>query len=114
MRAACPPLCKQRDRHVRPCVHKVNTVVVKHKLITGSTVFQIQNDQCQEMDQSSDKKWLKLTNHGEWATHTVRAAEQLQALRWTRAQKAGGPCAVWLAALIAICSVLPVAAQRGQ
>lgn len=32
---------------------------------------QIQNDQCQEMDQSSEAKWLKLTNHGEWATHTV-------------------------------------------
>lgn len=24
------------------------------------------------MDQSSEAKWLKLTNHGEWATHTVR------------------------------------------
>lgn len=23
------------------------------------------------MDQSSEAKWLKLTNHGEWATHTV-------------------------------------------
>ncbi|CAG13039.1 unnamed protein product [Tetraodon nigroviridis] len=33
--------------------------------------FFIQNDQCQEMDQSSEAKWLKLTNHGEWATHTV-------------------------------------------
>lgn len=26
------------------------------------------------MDQSADTKWLKLTNHGEWATHTVRVA----------------------------------------
>lgn len=26
------------------------------------------------MDQSTDTKWLKLTNHGEWATHTVSAA----------------------------------------
>lgn len=23
------------------------------------------------MDQAADAKWLKLTNHGEWATHTV-------------------------------------------
>lgn len=23
------------------------------------------------MGQSSEAKWLKLTNHGEWATHTV-------------------------------------------
>lgn len=62
-----------------PCVNKVNIAVVKYYLKTGEcfsfwmpTVLQIQNDQCQEMDQSSDKKWLKLTNHGEWATHTVR------------------------------------------
>lgn len=26
------------------------------------------------MDQNADAKWLKLTNHGEWATHTVSAA----------------------------------------
>lgn len=32
---------------------------------------QIQNDQCQEMDQDSNKKWIKLTSHGEWGTHSV-------------------------------------------
>ncbi|TKS73375.1 UPF0577 protein KIAA1324-like -like protein [Collichthys lucidus] len=38
--------------------------------------FFIQNDQCQEMDQSADTKWLKLTNHGEWATHTESPTHQ--------------------------------------
>lgn len=33
--------------------------------------FQIQNDQCLEMDQSSDQKWIKLSNNGDWASHTV-------------------------------------------
>lgn len=31
---------------------------------------QIQNDQCQEMDSTSDK-WVKLTDHGEWRSHLV-------------------------------------------
>lgn len=44
--------------------------------------FFIQNDQCQEMDQSSDKKWLKLTNHGEWATHTVNLKSGNNILYW--------------------------------
>uniref|UniRef100_A0AAX7SWY8 MRH domain-containing protein n=1 Tax=Astatotilapia calliptera TaxID=8154 RepID=A0AAX7SWY8_ASTCA len=44
--------------------------------------FFIQNDQCQEMDQSDDKKWLKLTKHGEWATHTVNVSQRLVVLRW--------------------------------
>lgn len=33
--------------------------------------LQIQNDQCQEMDQTADQKWIKLTSNGEWGTHTV-------------------------------------------
>lgn len=32
---------------------------------------QIQNDQCQEMDQAGSEKWIKLTSNGEWRTHTV-------------------------------------------
>uniref|UniRef100_A0A3Q3FZQ3 Endosome-lysosome associated apoptosis and autophagy regulator family member 2a n=1 Tax=Labrus bergylta TaxID=56723 RepID=A0A3Q3FZQ3_9LABR len=44
--------------------------------------FFIQNDQCQEMDQSSDAKWLKLTNHGEWATHTVNLKSGTNVLYW--------------------------------
>uniref|UniRef100_A0A673BME6 UPF0577 protein KIAA1324-like n=1 Tax=Sphaeramia orbicularis TaxID=375764 RepID=A0A673BME6_9TELE len=44
--------------------------------------FFIQNDQCQEMDQSADAKWLKLTNHGEWATHTVNLKSGTNILYW--------------------------------
>uniref|UniRef100_A0A8D3CCW1 Endosome-lysosome associated apoptosis and autophagy regulator family member 2a n=1 Tax=Scophthalmus maximus TaxID=52904 RepID=A0A8D3CCW1_SCOMX len=44
--------------------------------------FFIQNDQCQEMDQSTATKWLKLTNHGEWATHTVNLKSGTNILYW--------------------------------
>uniref|UniRef100_A0A3Q2CDB3 Endosome-lysosome associated apoptosis and autophagy regulator family member 2a n=1 Tax=Cyprinodon variegatus TaxID=28743 RepID=A0A3Q2CDB3_CYPVA len=44
--------------------------------------FFIQNDQCQEMDQSADTKWLQLTNHGEWATHTVNLKSGTNILYW--------------------------------
>ncbi|KAM4619565.1 endosome/lysosome-associated apoptosis and autophagy regulator family member 2-like [Polymixia lowei] len=44
--------------------------------------FFIQNDQCQEMDQTADKKWLKLTNHGEWATHVVNLKSGTNILYW--------------------------------
>ncbi|XP_029952251.1 UPF0577 protein KIAA1324-like [Salarias fasciatus] len=44
--------------------------------------FFIQNDQCQEMDQSADAKWLKLTSHGEWATHTVNLKSGTNILYW--------------------------------
>lgn len=32
---------------------------------------QVQNEQCQEMAQSDDQKWIKVTSNGEWGTHTV-------------------------------------------
>lgn len=44
--------------------------------------FFIQNDQCQEMDQSTDTKLQKLTNHGEWATHTVDLKSGTNILYW--------------------------------
>lgn len=44
--------------------------------------FFIQNDQCQEMDQTSDTKWLKLTSHGEWASHTVNLKSGTNILYW--------------------------------
>ncbi|XP_075998687.1 endosome/lysosome-associated apoptosis and autophagy regulator family member 2 [Genypterus blacodes] len=44
--------------------------------------FFIQNDQCQEMDQTTDNKWIKLTNHGEWATHTVNLKSGTNILYW--------------------------------
>ncbi|XP_035257144.1 endosome/lysosome-associated apoptosis and autophagy regulator family member 2-like [Anguilla anguilla] len=44
--------------------------------------FFIQNDQCQEMDQTSDQKWIKLTNNGEWGTHTVDLKSGTNILYW--------------------------------
>ncbi|KAL3061640.1 hypothetical protein OYC64_009734 [Pagothenia borchgrevinki] len=44
--------------------------------------FFIQNDQCQEMDQSADTKWLKLTNHGDWENHTVSLKSGTNILYW--------------------------------
>lgn len=44
--------------------------------------FFIQNDQCQEMDQSADTKWIKLTSHGEWASHTVNLKSGTNILYW--------------------------------
>ncbi|XP_028306962.1 UPF0577 protein KIAA1324-like [Gouania willdenowi] len=44
--------------------------------------FFIQNDQCQEMDQSSDGKWLKVTSQGKWSTHTVILKSGTNILYW--------------------------------
>ncbi|KAG9330651.1 hypothetical protein JZ751_023433, partial [Albula glossodonta] len=44
--------------------------------------FFIQNDQCQEMDQTSDQKWIKLTNNGEWGTHSVDLKSGTNILYW--------------------------------
>lgn len=33
------------------------------------TCVQVRNEQCQEMAQSDDQKWI--TSNGEWDTHTV-------------------------------------------
>ncbi|XP_048874326.1 endosome/lysosome-associated apoptosis and autophagy regulator family member 2-like [Brienomyrus brachyistius] len=44
--------------------------------------FFIQNDQCQEMDQTSEQKWIKLTNSGEWGTHTVNLKSGTNILYW--------------------------------
>uniref|UniRef100_A0A8B9L8N4 Si:dkey-153k10.9 n=1 Tax=Astyanax mexicanus TaxID=7994 RepID=A0A8B9L8N4_ASTMX len=43
---------------------------------------QIQNDQCQEMDQTADQKWIKLTSNGEWGTHTVNLKSGTNILYW--------------------------------
>ncbi|XP_062861367.1 UPF0577 protein KIAA1324-like homolog isoform X1 [Trichomycterus rosablanca] len=44
--------------------------------------FFIQNDQCQEMDQTADQKWIKLTSNGEWGTHTVNLKSGTNILYW--------------------------------
>ncbi|XP_067090426.1 endosome/lysosome-associated apoptosis and autophagy regulator family member 2 [Osmerus mordax] len=47
--------------------------------------FFIQNDQCQEMDETADKKRVRLTSHGEWATHTVKLKSGTNILYWRTA-----------------------------
>ena len=32
----------------------------------------MQNEQCQEMVQADDQKWITVTSNGDWETHTVR------------------------------------------
>uniref|UniRef100_A0AAV2KQP3 Uncharacterized protein n=1 Tax=Knipowitschia caucasica TaxID=637954 RepID=A0AAV2KQP3_KNICA len=44
--------------------------------------FFIQNDQCQEMDQAADTKYLTLSSHGEWASHTVNLKSGTNILYW--------------------------------
>lgn len=36
-----------------------------------SMCFKVQNEQCQEMAQADDQKWIKFTTNGEWETHVV-------------------------------------------
>ncbi|XP_013365610.1 PREDICTED: UPF0577 protein KIAA1324-like homolog, partial [Chinchilla lanigera] len=43
--------------------------------------FFIQNDQCQEMDSSTDK-WVKLTDSGQWGSHSVKLKSGTNILYW--------------------------------
>uniref|UniRef100_A0A8C2WKL1 Endosome-lysosome associated apoptosis and autophagy regulator family member 2a n=1 Tax=Cyclopterus lumpus TaxID=8103 RepID=A0A8C2WKL1_CYCLU len=63
---------------------KQGSVSFEYQYLDNNLLFEffIQNDQCQEMDQSADTKWLKLTNHGEWATHTVNLKSGTNILYW--------------------------------
>ncbi|CAL8263616.1 unnamed protein product [Merluccius merluccius] len=63
---------------------KQGSVTFEYQYPDNNLLFQffIQNDQCQETDQSGDKKWLKLTNHGEWTTHTVNLKSGSNVLYW--------------------------------
>lgn len=40
-------------------------------ILSCQTSFKVQNEQCQEIIQTDDQKWIKATNNGEWDTHTV-------------------------------------------
>uniref|UniRef100_A0A674BPC2 Endosome-lysosome associated apoptosis and autophagy regulator family member 2 n=1 Tax=Salmo trutta TaxID=8032 RepID=A0A674BPC2_SALTR len=66
---------------------KPGSVSFDYQYPDGNLFFEffIQNDQCQEMDQTADKKWLKLTSHGEWATHTVNLKSGTNILYWRTA-----------------------------
>ncbi|KAI3366634.1 hypothetical protein L3Q82_009319 [Scortum barcoo] len=44
--------------------------------------FYVQNEQCQEMAQADDQKWIKDTNNGEWGTHTVNLKSGMNILYW--------------------------------
>uniref|UniRef100_A0A7N8WKZ8 Endosome-lysosome associated apoptosis and autophagy regulator family member 2a n=1 Tax=Mastacembelus armatus TaxID=205130 RepID=A0A7N8WKZ8_9TELE len=63
---------------------KQGFVSFEYQYLDNNLLFEffIQNDQCQEMDQFADAKWLKLTNHGEWATHTVNLKSGTNILYW--------------------------------
>ncbi|XP_019749187.1 UPF0577 protein KIAA1324-like [Hippocampus comes] len=44
--------------------------------------FYVQNEQCQEMSQSDEQKWIKVTNNGEWATHAINLWAGTNILYW--------------------------------
>lgn len=44
--------------------------------------FYVQNEQCQEMVQNDDQKWIKPTINGEWDTHTVNLNSGTNILYW--------------------------------
>ncbi|KAL0968318.1 hypothetical protein UPYG_G00265270 [Umbra pygmaea] len=66
---------------------KQGSVSFSYQYPDSNLLFQffIQNDQCQEMDQPADKKWLQLTGQGEWATHTVKLKSGTNILYWRTA-----------------------------
>uniref|UniRef100_A0A8C1MWG8 KIAA1324 like n=1 Tax=Cyprinus carpio TaxID=7962 RepID=A0A8C1MWG8_CYPCA len=63
---------------------KPGSVSFDYQYVDNSIFFEffIQNDQCQEMDQDSNKKWIKLTTHGEWGTHIVNLNSGTNVLYW--------------------------------
>ncbi|KAB5541997.1 hypothetical protein PHYPO_G00086360 [Pangasianodon hypophthalmus] len=63
---------------------KQGSVSFDYQYIDNNIFFEffIQNDQCQEMDQSADQKWIKLTSNGEWGTHTVNLKSGTNILYW--------------------------------
>ncbi|KAF7693881.1 UPF0577 protein KIAA1324-like homolog [Silurus meridionalis] len=63
---------------------KQGSVSFDYQYVDNNIFFEffIQNDQCQEMDQSADQKWIKLTSNGEWGTHTVNLKSGTNILYW--------------------------------
>ncbi|KAM8883660.1 endosome/lysosome-associated apoptosis and autophagy regulator family member 2-like [Synchiropus picturatus] len=45
--------------------------------------FFVQNEQCQEMAQTDEQRWIKGTNDGEWNTHTVNLKSGTNVMYWT-------------------------------
>ncbi|KAJ3611954.1 hypothetical protein NHX12_020233, partial [Muraenolepis orangiensis] len=44
--------------------------------------FYVQNEQCQEMTQADDQKWIKVTGSGDWDTHMVALKSGTNILYW--------------------------------
>ncbi|XP_061617993.1 endosome/lysosome-associated apoptosis and autophagy regulator family member 2-like isoform X2 [Phyllopteryx taeniolatus] len=44
--------------------------------------FYVQNEQCQEMSQSDEQKWIEVTGDGEWGTHTINLWAGTNILYW--------------------------------
>uniref|UniRef100_A0A8C9U582 Endosome-lysosome associated apoptosis and autophagy regulator family member 2 n=1 Tax=Scleropages formosus TaxID=113540 RepID=A0A8C9U582_SCLFO len=63
---------------------KQGSVSFEYQYVDNNIFFEffIQNDQCQEMDQTPDQKWIKLTNNGEWGGHTVNLNSGTNILYW--------------------------------
>uniref|UniRef100_A0A8C2FTW7 KIAA1324 like n=1 Tax=Cyprinus carpio TaxID=7962 RepID=A0A8C2FTW7_CYPCA len=61
---------------------KPGSVSFDYQYVDNSIFFEFFNDQCQEMDQDSNKKWIKLTTHGEWGTHSVNLNSGTNILYW--------------------------------
>uniref|UniRef100_A0ABM5GGW2 Endosome/lysosome-associated apoptosis and autophagy regulator family member 2 isoform X2 n=1 Tax=Pogona vitticeps TaxID=103695 RepID=A0ABM5GGW2_9SAUR len=62
---------------------KSGSVTFEYQYIDNNIFFEffIQNDQCQEMDATSDK-WVKLTDNGEWGSHFVTLKSGTNILYW--------------------------------
>ncbi|KAI4825305.1 hypothetical protein KUCAC02_020991 [Chaenocephalus aceratus] len=61
---------------------KQGSISFDYQYPDSNLLFEFFNDQCQEMDQSADTKWLKLTNHGDWENHTVSLKSGTNILYW--------------------------------
>uniref|UniRef100_A0A8D0H4Q2 Endosome-lysosome associated apoptosis and autophagy regulator family member 2 n=1 Tax=Sphenodon punctatus TaxID=8508 RepID=A0A8D0H4Q2_SPHPU len=62
---------------------KSGSVFFEYQYIDNNIFFEffIQNDQCQEMDTATDK-WVKLTDNGEWCSHSVTLKSGTNILYW--------------------------------
>ncbi|XP_038596964.1 endosome/lysosome-associated apoptosis and autophagy regulator family member 2 isoform X1 [Tachyglossus aculeatus] len=62
---------------------KSGYVFFEYQYIDNNIFFEffIQNDQCQEMDSTTDK-WVKLTDNGEWGAHSVSLKSGTNILYW--------------------------------
>ncbi|PNI46345.1 KIAA1324L isoform 2 [Pan troglodytes] len=62
---------------------KSGYVFFEYQYVDNNIFFEffIQNDQCQEMDTTTDK-WVKLTDNGEWGSHSVMLKSGTNILYW--------------------------------